>query len=244
MENHSIFTSSWLKELKQTCPSICLIISWCGAPYEDKTLFRDHNLVLSCIPELVEQFQAMGHHSEHINHAFDPCVLEKIHLQTQPNIDFSFVGQIVRESKYHLQRERLLENLVSQIPIQIYSPSADVTWRDTLKVSTKMTLYDMTQILKAIGIPRNLLVKLPKVGKLLVQDNRPMHFINPKLQLFMRPAVFGLEMFQTLRNSKTTLNNHIDISPRSASNMRLLKQLAWEPVLLQIGNKTLTVYLS
>ena len=30
-------------------------------------------------------------------------------------------------------------------------------------------------------------------------------------------------MFQTLRDSKVTYNNHIDVSPRSASNMRLFE---------------------
>jgi spore maturation protein CgeB len=39
----------------------------------------------------------------------------------------------------------------------------------------------------------------------------------------MRPAVYGLEMFQTLRDSRVTFNNHIDLSAASASNMRLFE---------------------
>ena len=37
------------------------------------------------------------------------------------------------------------------------------------------------------------------------------------------PPLFGLDMFQGLRDSQVTLNTHIDISPRSASNMRLFE---------------------
>ena len=223
MDDYSTFTSLWLNELKQTCPSIHLVIGWCGAPYQDTTIFKAHDLVLSCIPELVEQFWVMGHHSEHVNHAFDPRVLDRLNLTSQPKIDFSFIGQIVRDSQYHLERERLLKELVSQIPVKIYSPSADVTWKDELKILAKTTLYLTMQGLKTVGISPDLLAKLPKIGKLALQSTRPTQPVNPCLRPFMKPAVFGLEMFQTLRNSKATFNNHIDISPRSASNMRLFE---------------------
>ena len=38
-----------------------------------------------------------------------------------------------------------------------------------------------------------------------------------------RPPLFGLEMFGQLRAGRVALNTHIDISPVSASNMRLFE---------------------
>jgi spore maturation protein CgeB len=37
----------------------------------------------------------------------------------------------------------------------------------------------------------------------------------------MRPAVYGMDMFRVLARSKLSLNCHTDISPKSASNMRM-----------------------
>ena len=223
LEHHSILTSSCLNELKQICPSIKLIISWCGAPYQDKAIFKNHDLVLSCIPELVEQFREMGHQSEHLNHAFDPRILNRIDLTVQPSIDFSFVGQIVRGSQYHSNREQILEKLVSQFPVQIYSPSADISKKYKIKMCVENIIYPMFQFLKKLGVSTKILSKLPKIGYLAPLVDHPVNPINPHLQPFMKLPVFGLEMFQTLRNSKITFNNHINISPRSASNMRLFE---------------------
>jgi spore maturation protein CgeB len=223
MDEYSIFTYEWLKEIRQACPSIRLVIGWCGAPYEDVTIFKAHDLVLSCIPELVEQFRGMGHFSEHINHAFDPRVLDRVHLSDQPNIDFSFVGQIVRGNQYHSDRERILEELVSRMPVEIYSPSAMLGWKDTIKTSLRSNLYKILKFLKTVGISQEWLQNLPKVGRLALESSPPLPPVSPLLLPFIRQPVFGLEMFQTLRNSKVTFNNHINISPHSASNMRLFE---------------------
>ena len=223
LADYSVFSSFCLEELKQICPSIRLIVSWCGSPYHDEAIFKSHDLVLSCIPELVEQFREMGQRSEHLNHAFEPRLLNRIDLSTQSTIDFSFVGQIVRGSLNHDNREQILEQLISQVPIQIYSPSADITWKDNFKISVENIIYSIFQSLKKLGISIETLSKLPKIGYLALLSNAPLHPVNPHLQPFMKSPVFGLEMFQTLHNSKITFNNHINISPHSASNMRLFE---------------------
>jgi spore maturation protein CgeB len=223
LEDYSVLPSALLENLKQNCPSIRLILSWCGAPYGDASVFKAHNLVLSCIPELVETFRSQGHHSEHINHAFEPRILDRLDLTIQPTIDFSFVGQIVRSNQYHLKREQLLESLVAQRPIYICSPSTSTSWKGKVKFFLQAMLYQIAQGFVKTGIPNSSLAKLPKIGKYATLESKPQIPVNPKLQPYLHPAVFGLDMFQTLRNSKVALNCHIDISPRSASNMRLFE---------------------
>jgi spore maturation protein CgeB len=223
LEDYSIFSSALIDELKQNCPSIRLVLSSCGAPYDTAAVFRAHDIVLSCIPEMVETFRTLGHRSEHINHAFEPRVLDRLDLTVQPSIDFSFVGQVVRSSQYHLKREQLLESLVAQLPICICSPSASTSWKDQMKLSLQAVLYKTARVFEKTGIPVSSLEKLPKIGKYASRENNPQIPVSPHLQPYLHPAVFGLDMFQTLRNSKVALNCHIDISPRSASNMRLFE---------------------
>jgi spore maturation protein CgeB len=223
LEDYSILPSALLDELKQNCSSIQLVFSWCGAPYDDASVFKAHDIVLSCIPEMVETFRTLGHRSEHINHAFDPRVLDRLDLKVQPTIDFSFVGQIVRSNQYHLKREQLLESLVEQVPIYICSPSSSTSWKGKVKLSLQTMLYQIAQGSVKTGIPVSSLAKLPKIGNYTTSESKPQALVSPQLRPHLHPAVFGLDMFQTLRNSKVALNCHIDISPRSASNMRLFE---------------------
>jgi spore maturation protein CgeB len=223
VDDYETFPASWILELRQACPSIKLVFGWCGAPFQDTSVFRAYDVVLSCIPELVNQFRVMGHRSEHLNHAFDPRLLERINIKKSPEIDLSFIGQIARSNQYHLQREQILENLVRHLPIQIFSPNALYTWQDEVKSLMKSSVYEVMRSLKIVGISEDRLTAIPGIGKYAALAQRPLSPINPQLKLLMKAPVFGLEMFQTLQNSKITFNNHINISPRSASNMRLFE---------------------
>jgi spore maturation protein CgeB len=223
VDDYSSFPYKWLAELRNSCTSIKLMLGWCGAPFVDATVFKAYDVVLSCIPELVESFREMGHRSEHINHAFDPRIIERIDLEVEPYIDFSFIGSIFRNNRFHLERERMLERIVRLGNIEIFSSGAEMTHVDDLKTIAKQGLYGVMGGLLAIGVSKEILKTIPVVGKAADWESMPLRPVNPRLKPYMKPAVFGLEMFQTLRNSRTTLNSHVDISPRSASNMRLFE---------------------
>ena len=165
----------------------------------------------------------MGFKSEHIHHGFDPLVLERINNDTEPDIDCSFIGQLVRNSQFHLERDHILEQLVSQIDIRIFSPSADMGLGENFKSQIKLGAYYLLSLFKSIGIQENMLRNIPLLRKAADWRTPPVSPVNPKLKTHLNSAVFGLEMFQTLRNSKLTLNSHIDVSPRSASNVRLFE---------------------
>lgn len=221
--DYNVFTFEWVKELREKCPSIRLVLGWCGAPFFDPSIFKGYDLTLSCIPELVDKFHQLGFKSEHIHHGFDPLVLERINNDTEPDIDCSFIGQLVRNSQFHLERDHILEQLVSQIDIRIFSPSADMGLGENFKSQIKLGAYYLLSLFKSIGIQENMLRNIPLLRKAADWRTPPVSPVNPKLKTHLNSAVFGLEMFQTLRNSKLTLNSHIDVSPRSASNVRLFE---------------------
>jgi spore maturation protein CgeB len=220
--DYSTFSGPWLRELRQACPSIRLILGWCGAPFQDPDVFQAYDVVLSCIPELVDRFQLMGHKSFHLHHAFETRLLERIGVNRQ-DIDFSFVGSINRDKDSHRERERLLLDLVQQVPIRIYTPNLDPSCKEEIKTLARGCLYLVFQALRQAGVSESSLAHLPKIGRAASWSYRPLCSVHPRLRPWVQPAVFGLEMYRTLMRSKLSFNSHIDISVNSASNMRLFE---------------------
>ncbi|MNY21625.1 Spore protein YkvP [compost metagenome] len=87
----------------------------------------------------------------------------------------------------------------------------------------KEALYWGMAGLKGLGLPADLLAKVPLVGRAAHWPQAPRSQSIPELSRSLRPSVFGLAMFQTLQQSRLSFNSHIDLSPRSASNMRMFE---------------------
>jgi spore maturation protein CgeB len=220
--DYATFSRQWLRELRQVCPSIRLILGWCAAPFPDPGVFQAYDVVLSCIPELVDRFRVMGHTSFHLNHAFDTRILARI-PRTGRDIDFSFLGGINRGKGSHRERERLLLELVQQVPIRIHTPNLDRSCREEVKTLARGCLFLALQGLRQAGVSESTLTRLPKIGRAALWPFRPLFSVHPRLRPYAKPAVFGLEMYQTLRRSKLTFNSHPDLAVNSASNMRLFE---------------------
>lgn len=198
--DYSTFTADFLKNLRRECSSIRLILGWCGAPYDDSSVFREWDVALSCVPELTADFRAKGISSHHVNHAFAPRVLDKLDLEAKPTVDFAFVGSILKQSRFHIERERLLLYLVKHTNLRI--------WSDVKRPPFK-------QFLNHLPLARKIARRtLPTISE---------QYVDKRIARRTRPPVFGVEMFQKLRESRVVFNSHIDISPASASNMRLFE---------------------
>jgi len=214
-------TASWIKKIRAQNPSIRLIIGWYGAPILDTSVIRECDIMLSCIPDVVTRLRADGMEAHHLNHAFEPRILERIDRTEEQTIDFSFVGQIIRSNRFHLERENLLLKILENTDIQIYSPSANPPFAKKVAFPIRSIAYYLIQFLKHLSVSDNTLQKIPLLRNASILHEKPLSFVNPRLKPYLKREVFGLEMFQMLHNSKVTLNNHIDISRASASNMRL-----------------------
>jgi spore maturation protein CgeB len=223
VNDYVTFTSAFLKELKVKCPSIRLVLGWCGAPYPDPSVFYEYDIVLSCIPEFVRHFREEGHNCHHINHAFDQRILTRIDPSLSPTTDFSFIGSVIKQDKFHSERERLLLNLVNNTKIQIWSEIVQPLSRERRSVALRQRAYDAVQMAERLGISRKLLSTVPLIQKPTRWKSRPdlSQYVDDRIARRARRPLFGLSMFQKLRDSKVVLNTHIDVSPISASNMRL-----------------------
>ena len=223
--DYSTFSASFIHQVKSDVPSIKLVLGWCGAPYRDGSVFNEYDLILCCIPELVEHFRSQGHTSYHLNHSFSPTVLEKINSNSKPNVDFGFMGSVVKRELFHNQREKLLLDLVETTNLQLWTDVPRVTSRERRAVTSRQIVYDAVSAAKRLGVPQSVLAATPLVQKVANWRGRPELSapMDPRLIRRAQPPIFGVEMFQQLHDTKVALNSHIDISPLSASNIRLFE---------------------
>ncbi len=214
--------ASLLCRMRMEVPSIRLVLGWSGSAIPNTDAWRHMDLILSCAPEAVEYFRKAGHKAAHLDHGFDSRINERL-IHRPKLTEFSFIGQLLRCSGFHLLREQLLEELAIQSEIAIYSSSEDFKRMDDIKFLLAAGLYDVMQFARKAGFTESLLYKIPVVARAARFESRPRRTVNPILKKFLKPAVFGLDMFQVLCDSKIVLNVHADSSPRYASNMRLFE---------------------
>lgn len=225
VNDYVTFSASYLRHLRAECPSLRLVLGWCGAPYRDASVFREYDVVLSSAPELVRDFLAQGHRCFQINHAFEPRVLERIDLDAPLSSDFAFVGSITKRDNFHLEREEQLVQLINKTDLQIWAEVDQLSLSERSSVRLKQFAYDVVQAARGVRLRGSLMNATPLVGRVTRWQARPEmpQAIDRRIERRAHPALFGLAMFQQLRQSKVGLNSHIDISSSHASNMRLFE---------------------
>lgn len=149
-------------------------------------------------------------------------------MQSPPNVDFAFFGSILKQNQFHIEREKLLLYLVKFTNLQIWSDIKRPTFKHRQIMLIRRKIYDIiTSAPEKSGKTLSLSRKISqKISRKIAGRKPPSfseQFVDPKIIRRTHPPVFGLEMFQQLRRSRVVFNNHIDISPVSASNMRLFE---------------------
>ena len=222
VNDYVTYPADYIRRLKAECASIRLVLGWCGAPYTDGSVFSAYDVVLSSVPELVQNFIAQGHRCEHVNHAFDPRVAERL-KQDEPNVDFGFIGTIAKKNKFHNSRETLLLELLERTPLKIWVDSHSPSWQERSNVLIRQWAFDMVQLASRAGVSGSTLEAIPIAGKVRNWKARPALSpkLDPRILAVAQHPLFGLEMFQQLQRTRVSLNTHIDISATHASNMRL-----------------------
>lgn len=221
-----------LAALKRAAPSVRLTVGWEGSTLMKKALWKEFNLMLSCAPESVDRLRRAGIRAEHLDHAFNPGILRHLRPGSDANA-LAFIGQIVRASDLHLRRERILETVIDAgLPLSIFSPSAQVGLRGTMKGVARIALYGVQQGLRRARAPRVLCNVLPRPDLGDPGRERPLMPVSRKLARRLAAPLYGLPMYQTIRDSAVTINIHADSSPTHASNARLFEITGAESCML------------
>ncbi len=209
-----------LDEIKQSLPSLRLILGWVGSAFT--SIPRGVDLVLSCAPESVDRLRKEGFRACHMNHGFDQRIIGRLKSREKA-FDVSFVGQIVRGNQFHTVREKILKSIAGEHEVQIFSPSAEFTLKDICLTAAKKAAFWLVRGGIRAGLPEKLLEKMPILGRAARRSQAPLMPVDLKLRPLIKPPFFGLEMYQALKDSRITLNIHADSSPTHASNMRLFE---------------------
>jgi len=223
--DYSTVTYAYLRQLQSECPSIRRTAIWCGAPYRNGGVFRACDIVLSCVPELVEDFRAQGHHAVHLNHAFEPRVLESLAPNAEPTVDFSFLGSLVLAGSFHRERARILDALLRETNLEIWSDVSLPSLRQRAGQQARILAFDAVSQARRLGIPSQALAPIPLLGRAARWAARPDSIESHGARIVERAhePLYGLAMFRKLRESRVTLNTHIELSRQSASNMRMFE---------------------
>lgn len=208
-----------LRRIKNECNSIKLILGWVGSAIAKSPQWREIDVVLSCAPESVEYLRYQGCNAEALFHAFDPEINSRL-LSNTISLDAVFIGQIVRDKDFHIEREKMLLQIAKLIELKIYSPSFNFSYKDILEGYLKKYLYKFVNTNK---LNKKVIKLIPKLNKSINWDREPVIPVNVNLRKFFKQPVFGIEMFQIIKDSLITLNIHADTSPLYASNMRLFE---------------------
>ncbi|WP_224982614.1 glycosyltransferase family protein [Geomonas agri] len=214
------YDQALLHALRRDIPSIRGVLGWVGSAMPKTEVWSDLDLILSCAPESVTALQQEGYPARCFPHSFDPTILQRLDKR-EKSLEITFIGQLLRFNDFHLQRDALLELLSRQVPLAIHSPSASTSRADHLKSLVKVGVNLGMRGLTKLGVSEKSLRGLPLLGVVAGLTPEQCWPVNPRLRPFLKPALFGLEMFQLVADSLLALNIHADSSPLFASNMRL-----------------------
>lgn len=212
----------------ETFPDIKCKIAWLGSAVYNNEIWKNFDLVITCAPETKKLLEGWGVNVVHLHHAFDSRVLGQLNLSNEIN-DLTFIGQILKFNNYHVKREEMLKHLAEKSSLTIYSPGAEKgksELTEYIEIFIKRMLYGGYQLAKSIGKDKLLKQRLRLVDRISKWEAKPEYVtkaLDKKLRKVVKEAVYGLDMLQTIRDSKITLNIHADSSPEYASNMRLFE---------------------
>ncbi len=179
--------------IKKKHPSIKLVIGWDGILRNNASLFQGCDIVLSCVQESVDFYNANGFKGYYFIFGFEPEILNRIKIR-EPIYDSTFVGSLY--SWGHTQRLRLMAELSRQVPFKIWASSfASPVRKDYL-------IEQLSRIRR--GKFRDML------------DVSRIRKVN-------QGEAFGLKMYRILADSKITINSHIDFAGNKAANIRLFE---------------------
>lgn len=149
--------------------------------------------------------------------------------------DVLFSGQLISTAGVHAKRQELLTRLATEGAIEIFT-APFLPWARDGAGSPGLwrALARPFHAAAAAGLPVSLVRRIPKLRALLDLRLRPA--VAPRV----RPAVYGLEMYDVLRRSRIAVNVQADASPTDASNPRLYEATGMGSCLLTDGKPNLS----
>lgn len=229
--------------LKEKIPSIKKIVIFRGFPGADGNLFKElstADLLLVGSPVLLKLCRREKLKPHLVYHFFDRRILGKLKNRPESLLNFTFIGSSgYGYGKGHRDRYWMLTELLKKTDIRLWIDEPGSELRNNWKGRLRSELISLLRA--GIGCLDNKMLEglkrksgsYPKFQRLvqeridLRKEARPILLPKrPLIELFSdrcKPPVFGVEMYQLLRDSKVVLNKHSNAARGTADNIRLFQ---------------------
>jgi hypothetical protein len=215
---YDLYDFELLEQIKAKISSLKLVALWKGSPPIDTKIYKLVDVTISCAPEEVSQLNKAGLRAEHLHHAFNKNILEDEN-SAKKLYDVVFIGQIFKSVGFHINRDKVLKNLLNELNLNIFSEAYNLSTID-------FTTHFIKKIVLAFLLPFYIVANKVFGGyaaELEKSVNYPLTPYSVGLKKSLKAPVYGKKMYDTILESKVVLNIHADSSPLYASNMRLFE---------------------
>ncbi len=198
-ENYGKHDVSMRLNLKEAIPDL-LVMGYDGMAMHDPVRFKGCDIILSCLGVTLDYYRKAGFETLPFRLGFESNILERL-KPGSGRYPVSFIGSIHFGLNCHSERLNLLSILSKATPIELW------LMMPSLMSCTKTMLG-------------------------LIKKGQFSYFISSSIKQFpqmvtlsrkIHGPIFGKEMYQTLADSKISINCHIDAAGQEAGNMRLFE---------------------
>lgn len=228
------------KQLKKMFPFLKLVVVHRGFPGAYKELAAV-DLLLIGMPSMVRRYRQEGVDAQLVYHAFDDRIHDKLdaagYTKSSYECDFSYIGSSGFGHQSHANRYWDLLGLFEKTDIRMWldeQQQVQVQTRNLLRdigysgnqEDLAMALVGLTLIPADAEDLRKKLAILPEKIQSALQANRnrqgyPLKSLGALFPNRVHPPVFGLRMYDLMRRSKISFNNHMSQSWGSVGNLRM-----------------------
>lgn len=220
----SFFNASINNAIRNKGKKILNIGHFCSL-YPDLNFFKNFDIVLACSEFQNNQLKILDIKSNILRHGFETSILKKVKNTARP-IDISFVGAIGSKVGFHSDRYNLTELLLKNTDIEIWTP---IQSKINILHENIMFFCDSlrSHTLHNFGINNSI-----KSNAFRLKKQYPTR---------IHDAVYGLNMFDILSQSKITINCHCNshVTGDYAGNMRLFEATGMGALLITDWKKNL-----
>ena len=222
-----------LKNLKEDFPFIKKIIFHNGIPIKDSNLkYVDH--IFSAVPYLASFYKSQSINSSLLYHYFDKEILQKLSKSESYNDDLIFIGKTGDFSdKNHLSRFEFLNKILNNDNINFKCFSLEKKRQELIenKFSQKKILRDkILNLLKKIKPSylkylkfKNLPLKLDNLLNDAIKNEKKIRFLHQIHKNRILAPIYGIEMYEQLKNSRVVFNMHTDEANNESGNIRMFE---------------------
>jgi len=232
------FNGEFINYLKNNIKSIKIVIGNSCAPYTNEQLncFKSFDFITTCSPLFKQKFEKEGMKVLLLYQAFEPQIIENL-KDNDIKHQFVFIGSILAGKGFHEERKNYILSLLKKnIDLQVFGNINNTKFWDVKK---KQLLYILVTSLKILPFSKTFNNNnIYKKGIALTSFPQNIS-INKKYLNNFKDSVFGLEMFELLKNSKLNLNIHGEVAGNYAANMRMFETTGVGCCLLTDAKKNL-----